>query len=242
MDLKLPDSRTLDLSARRLGSIANRMMEDSMAFTAVAVRRLGEAADATLAITNDATSSRGSVKTVPCCPPVEECPPQCLAEITRRAHAGEVILVPLRIHNKSGVEKTWQMGLRPLVDKDQKPAPSQPTLDKTNVTVPPSQSITVEMRIDLQQGFQSGAEYESTIVIREQEINQNVCFRLILDPLDSSEVVPLDETDLKTHFLSWHYHFYCDEKQPGRAVVGRNAPSKLTRKPQKPKAGVPRKG
>lgn len=211
MDLKLPDPRILGNSARQLGSIGARILEDSMASTATTLRRLGEMAETTRSAARSAPAG-GRVLTVPCCPPVEECPPQCLAEITRRAHAGEVVLVPFRIHNRSGAVKTWQVGLRPLVDQNQNPAPSQPTLDKTTVTVPPSQSVVVEMRIDLTEGYQAGTAYEATIVIREKEINQNVCFRLILDPLHAQEVVPYDEEDLKTHFLSWHYHFYCDEK------------------------------
>lgn len=227
MDLKLPDLRTLDASARRLGSITARMFEESMASTASMVRHLGEMADATRAA-GRGTSGGKTFRPVPCCPPVEECPPQCLAEITRRAHAGEVVLVPFRIHNASGATRTWQVGLRPLVDEDQNPAPSQPTLDKTKVTVPPSQSVTVEMRIDLSSGYPPGGHYEATIVIREKEINQNVCFRLILDPFDPPVITPHDEDDLKTHFLSWHHHFYCDEK-PARVVARPEAQDVMVR-------------
>jgi hypothetical protein len=236
MDMKLPDSRTLSSSARRLGTIGVRLIEDSIANTSTMARRLGELAEVTRSVTGSRTAGR--TKTVPCCPPIEECPPQCLTEITRHAHAGEVVLVAIRINNPFGEAKTWQVGLRPLVDEHQKPAPSQPTLDKTSVTVPPSQSVVVEMRIDLTQGYHAGSSYEATIVIREKEVNQNVCFTLVLDPLRPEDVTPWDEQDLKRHFLSWHHHFYCDGNG-ARRTAGTSDTHGVTIRPDGTVAGRP---
>jgi hypothetical protein len=175
--------------------------------------RMGRMMDTARPSSVRAACEGGTVRAVPCCPPVEKCPPCCILELDRRAKPGEVILVPFRIRNASGRQRSYQVGIRPMVDEHQNPAPSQPTLDRTAVTINPHQSALVEMRLDLSHdAYRPGQRFEATIVVREKEINQNICFRLTLDPFDDvPEAVPCDERDLRTHFVSWHYHFYCDE-------------------------------
>ncbi len=230
-----PNSVIVD-SLQKLSRIMVEAAEESITNTINMGGRLGEAVDTVRRLTP--TTTVGKTRPVPCCPPVDECPPQCLLEITRHAYAGEVILVPFRIRNNSGQARTYQIGVRPLVDENLNPAPRQPTLDKTSATIQSGQSVVVEIRIDLTNGFGTGRQYEATIVIREHEINQNVCFRLIIDPLRAPEVEPYDEKDLKKHFLSWHYHFYCEEKPAHFIVVGKENESYATVK----RTNIPPKG
>ena len=219
--LKFTPNPQLGNTLRQLSSATSALVEESLASSVNVASRMGQVMEAATSVPASATRTRGTKHPVPCCPPVEECPPECLLEITRHAHAGEVILVPFRIRNDSAQVKKYHVGLREMVDDNQSPAPSQPTLDKTQVTINPHQSVMVEMRIDLSSGYQAGRQYEATIVVREKEINQNICFRLILDAFTNvPEATPYDEKDLKTHFVSWHYHFYCDEK-PTRIVLDR---------------------
>lgn len=218
--LSFSPNPALSASLRRLGEAATGLLQESMSSGVNVASRAGQVVDAAASVPASASRTTGSVRKVPCCPPTETCPPYCLIEITRRAHPGEVILVPFRIRNASGQPRTYQIGVRPMVDEHQNPAPSQPTLDQLSATINPHQTVLVEMKLDLRAaGYQAGQQYEATIVVREKEINQNICFRLLLDPFTGiPEATPLDERDLKTHFVSWHYHFYCDE-QPARVKV-----------------------
>lgn len=217
--LSFSPNPALSASLRRLGEATSTLLQESMSSGVNMVSRAGQVADAAASVPASASRTTGSVREVPCCPPTETCPPYCLIEITRRAHPGEMILVPFRVRNASGQPKTYHFGVRPMVDEHQNPAPSQPTLDKLSATINPHQAVLVEMKLDLRAGgYQAGQQYEATIVVREKEINQNICFRLLLDPFTGvPEATPLDEQELKTHFVSWHYHFYCDE-QPARVT------------------------
>jgi hypothetical protein len=98
--------------------------------------------------------------------------------------------------------------------------------------------VVVEMRIDLTQGYRAGSSYEATIVIREKEVNQNVCFTLVLDPLGPDDVTPWDEQDLQRHFLSWHHHFYCDGNAT-RRTAGTSDTHGVTIRPDGTVAGRP---
>ncbi len=199
---------SLDSSLRGLGTAVNGLFKESLTGTSNLLGRMGDVLDAARAM---GPKTRQSTQKVPCCPPEWECPPQCLLEITRRAQPGEVILVPFRIHNGSSVPKHYAVGVRPMVGPDQTPAPSQPTLDKTSVNINPLQSVLLEMRIDLSSGYRMGSQYEATIVVREKDINQNICFRLILQAEPVPVATPYDEKDLKCHFVGWQQYFYCCE-------------------------------
>jgi hypothetical protein len=155
-----------------------------------------------------------------CCPPKEDCPPHCLLIIARSAHPGERILVPFSIRNYCGGPKRYRVGVRPLMDRQGNPAPSQPQLDKTEVNLQQNQAITVVMAIDLSQGYQPGNSYETEIVIREQDINQNICFRLDVESfIDVPEARPLDEKKYGSHFQSWQSHYYCEPKKQRRDAI-----------------------
>src|SRR5690606_19062477 len=54
-----------------------------------------------------APAKKSHHKSVPCCPPEQECPPHCLLEIDWEAHIGEVIIVPFGVKNHCGQEKTY---------------------------------------------------------------------------------------------------------------------------------------
>lgn len=150
------------------------------------------------------------------CPPEPKCPPHCLAEIHREASPGEIIVVPFSIKNTCGKSRTYQIGIRPLVDEQGKPTPAQPSLDTSQISLEPGQAITVKMTLNLQEGFNRGETYSANIVIREDKVNQNVCFTLKMVSLNSTiEVRPLDEKHYLMRWSSWQDHFYC-EQQPGR--------------------------
>ena len=160
-----------------------------------------------------------------CCPPKKSCPPRCLAEIVREACVGEVIVVPFSIKNKCGVAKEYKVGLRPLVDQNGATAPVQPSLNVDAVHLEPGQSITMLMTVNLMQGFNTGSIYSTDIVIREEAINQNICFQLQVKPCGKGvEVCPLDEREYLLRWQSWQEHFYCEQKpepKPQRpSVVG----------------------
>lgn len=159
-----------------------------------------------------------------CCPPRKECPPRCLAELRREACPGEVIVVPFTIKNKCNATKNYRVGIRPLVDQNGNQAPSQPSLNVDAVHLEPGQSITVLMTVNLMQGFVAGNDYSTDIVVREQEVNQNICFKLRVKPCtDGVEVFPLDEREYFMHWQSWQDHFYCEQKpnRPTDQTTGR---------------------
>ncbi len=148
-----------------------------------------------------------------CCPPRKECPPRCLAEVVREACQGEVIVVPFTIKNKCGAAKDYRVGIRPLVDQNGNQAPVQPSLNVDVVHLEPGQRITVQMTVNLTQGFEVGNVYSADIVVREQDVNQNICFKLRVKPCtDGVEVCPLEEREYFTHWQSWQDHFYCEQK------------------------------
>ena len=149
-----------------------------------------------------------------CCPPEETCPPHCIASISRQAMAGERIIVPFVITNNCNAQKTYRIGLRELKDADGNLAPSQPNLNKDQVTLEPGRSERVLMTLDLG-NYSNGTSYEAEIVIREREINQNVCFTLRVNDHTLTSVSPLDEKKFKLKWQSWQSHFYC-EPRPNR--------------------------
>lgn len=147
-----------------------------------------------------------------CCPPKEECPPHCIAGITRTAMSGERIIVPFLVKNNCSQTKTYRIGIRDLVsESDGQPAPSQPQLNKNIVTLAPGNSEQVLMTVDLNQ-FNTGTTYTAEIVLREKEVNQNICFTLIVANEPNAVIaIPKDE---KTYFMrwqSWKDHYYCEQ-------------------------------
>jgi hypothetical protein len=161
-------------------------------------------------------------ETCQCCPPEPECPPHCIATINRVAAQGERILVPFMIKNSSKQAKTYRIGVRELKDQDGKLAPAQPQLNKTSVTLDAGRSERVVMMIDLSQ-FDNGLGFATEIVIREKDINQNICFNLKID--NDHQLVtatPKDEQNYKKRWQSWQSHYYCDvpdKKRPGAAII-----------------------
>jgi hypothetical protein len=156
-------------------------------------------------------SSKGN-----CCMPKQECPPHCLIQIVRHAYPGERIIIPFVVRNDCGGPRHYRVGVRPLKALNGAVAPSQPQLNKDEVTLNPGVGETVLMRLDLT-GFSAGQAYETEIVIRERDINQNVCFRLIVDGFDDAPVVrPLDEKKYRLRWQGWESHFYCETSKTGR--------------------------
>lgn len=154
-----------------------------------------------------------SSKNCDCCPPEPYCPPHCLIEINRDAYAGEVIVVPFAVKNTCGSAKRYKIGLRPLVDQDGNPAPQQPVLNKQEVDLQPGQLVNVLMTINLMQGVNPGDCFQTDIVIREKEVNQNICFTLNVVPFcDVPVAKPLSEKHYFNHWQSWQSHFYCEDK------------------------------
>lgn len=147
-----------------------------------------------------------------CCPPERDCPPHCLLQITRQAAAGERIIVPFLVKNKCGTAKHYRVGVRELKNTDGSSAPSQPVLDKYDVTLDPGQSQLVSMSIDLG-NFSNGNTYQMEIVIREKDINQNICFTLVVGTADAPVAQPLDEKKYTLRWQDWRSHFYCESPQ-----------------------------
>lgn len=145
-----------------------------------------------------------------CCPPKEECPPNCLVNISRHAYEGERIIVPFIVKNKCNTPKHYRVGVRELKADNGSLAPSQPVLNKTEVTLDPGGSEMVLMGIDLN-NFSAGHTYNVEIVIREKDINQNICFKLFVDGYSNVPVAePLDEDKYRVHWQGWQSHFYCE--------------------------------
>ncbi len=103
-----------------------------------------------------------SPKSSTCCPPETECPPHCIANITRHAAEGERIVVSFLVRNSCSTEKTYRIGVRELKDEDGNMAPSQPALNKQSVTLAPGSRERVEMVVDLK-SFKSGSVYSAEI-------------------------------------------------------------------------------
>ncbi len=77
----------------------------------------------------------------------------------------------------------------------------------------PGQSILIEMKIDLTNGYEAGSSYSTEIVVREKDVNQNICFTLnIISNSFIPEATPLDEQKYFTHFQDWKSHYYCDTR------------------------------
>jgi hypothetical protein len=148
-----------------------------------------------------------------CCPPEQTCPPHCIASIKRCAMPGERIIVPFLVKNSCSMVKTYRVGVRELVDADGKPAPFQPMLNKSSVTVQPGRSERVLMMIDLEK-FTNGSEYTTEIVLREKDINQNICFTLSLDAdCNTVTAAPEDEKKYNLRWQSWQSHYFCEPQK-----------------------------
>jgi hypothetical protein len=153
-----------------------------------------------------------------CCAPKDECPPHCLIQLTRHAYAGESIMVPFGIKNVCKGPKQYRLGVRELRNIDGTIAPSQPLLNKNTVTLDQGETEMALMKIDLSQ-FAPGT-YTAEIVIREKDINQNICFNLIVDTYNDVPVAtPLDEKKYRLHWQSWQRHFYCENLKLSQATV-----------------------
>lgn len=150
------------------------------------------------------------IQTDHCCPPETSCPPQCLSSIHRCAMEGERIRVPFLIKNTCSHVKTWRIGVRELKNEEGQMAPSQPQLNKSSLTIEPGRSERVVMMIDLEK-FSNGAVYSTEIVLREREINQNICFTLSVDGAClETEVAPYDEKKYRQRWQGWQSHYYCE--------------------------------
>jgi hypothetical protein len=157
-------------------------------------------------------------ETCHCCPPDCHCPPHCIAAIERRAMRGERIIVPFTVKNTCSKQKSYQIGVRELKDQNGGLAPSQPKLNRYTLTLDPGQSIRVLMLVDLA-SFTNGSTYQTEIVLREKQYNQNVCFTLFVEDGDSVLVQPQDEKEMNMRWQSWQDHYWCEKKsKPGVTV------------------------
>lgn len=143
-----------------------------------------------------------------CSIPDEKCPPHCIDYISREAMAGERIVVPFLIKNDCNTVKTYRVGVRELKDDDGKLAPSQPILNKASVTIESGRNERVLMSIDLESFLNT--TYTTEIVLRENDINQNICFNLYVNTSHQKTITPNDEKKLKLKWLNWQSHFYCE--------------------------------
>lgn len=156
------------------------------------------------------------------CPPKENCPPHCIAAIKRTAVPGERIIISFNVKNDCNKTKTYRIGVRELKDENGALAPAQPVLNKNSVTLDPGGSEQVLVSVDLN-NFNNGSTYTTEIVLREKEINQNICFTIKVDNSGSTSVAPLDEQQYLLHWQSWKDHYYCERsvlsKVPNRNVL-----------------------
>ena len=151
-----------------------------------------------------------------CCPPEDICPPHCLTLLTRNAFVGERIIVPFGVKNTCQEQKRYRIGVRELKHINGAVAPAQPVLNKAEVVLERGETEMVLMMIELK-GFEPGV-YQAEIVLREKEINQNICFTLKVDNYDNLVVAePLKEMEYRLQWQSWQRHFYCET--PGRQKV-----------------------
>lgn len=152
-------------------------------------------------------------ETCNCCPPDCDCPPHCIASISRCAAQGERIIVPFLVKNTCSHTKTYRVGVRELKDQDGKLSPTQPKLNKHSITVEPGRSERVLMLLELDK-FENGTTHSTEIVLREKEINQNICFTLKIDnDCQLISVEPKDEKQFLLKWQSWQSHYYCEPKK-----------------------------
>lgn len=157
------------------------------------------------------------------CPPDPYCPPRCLAEIKRTACPGEVIVVPFSLKNTCGNTRTYRLGIRPMVNRQGQPAPVQPWLDRAELHLEPGQIATLTLTVNLTDGFQPGDCYQADIVIRENKVNQNVCFELCVEACKPAvEVHPLDEKRYLMRWQHWQDHYYCEQAPDTGRRAGQN--------------------
>ena len=133
---------------------------------------------------------------------------------------GERIITPFIVKNDCSETKTYRIGVRELKDESGGLAPAQPILNKTIVTLDPGRSEHVLVSLDLD-NFKAGSTYTTEIVLREKEINQNVCFTLIVDNADGTVVTPQDEQQYRLRWQSWKDHYYCERPTISR-IPGTN--------------------
>jgi len=162
-----------------------------------------------------------------CCPPKQTCPPHCIAAITRYGIQGERIITAFTVENDCSKTKSYRIGVRELKDESGNLAPSQPQLNKTFVTLDPGRSEQVLVTLDLA-NFSNGSTYATEIVLREKEINQNVCFTVIVENISSTTVIPQDENKYKLRWQSWKDHYYCERPTFSRVIDTRQGANVLS--------------
>jgi hypothetical protein len=172
-----------------------------------------------------------------CSIPDEKCPPHCIDYISREAMIGERIIVPFLVKNDCSKVKTYRVGVRELKDDDGQLAPAQPILNKVSVTIEPGRRERVLMIIDLH-SFKNST-YTTEIVLREKDINQNICFKLYVNDTHQKTITPKDEKKLKLKWLNWQSHFYCEPvKRTGIEVVETNTEIFKSRKSKSRKSST----
>lgn len=200
-----------------------RAVDDNIQFAGEMQNFLSEMGISLPSIGKPASTKHPSNCQCGCCPPDCDCPPQCLLQLNRCAYPGETVVVPFSVRNTTGVARIYKVGVRNLHDQQGNIAPSQVSVNKDMISLQPGQALTLLAEVNLQQ-FQVGI-YETDIVLREKDVNQNICFRLEVLPFpDAPEARPWDENKLLTHFQSWQSHYYCTpKKQPDSTVPGTHA-------------------
>lgn len=157
-----------------------------------------------------------------CCPPEESCPPHCISAITKSAMEGERIVIPFMVKNDCNETKTYRIGIRELSDENGVVAPAQLLLNKNAVTLDPGRSEQVLITVDLA-NFKNGSTYTTEIVLREKDINQNICFTLVVEDPKAAVVIPHSEQQYQLHWQSWRDHYYCGKpgfnRKPGTNVL-----------------------
>ncbi|MCC6412073.1 MAG: hypothetical protein IT270_10465 [Saprospiraceae bacterium] len=154
-----------------------------------------------------------------CCPPACDCPPHCMLTLHRTAFPGERVILPFTVRNTTGSAKTYKVGVRELKDQHGNLAPSQPQLSQQVVMLEPNQKVT--MMLVVEAGNFGVGQYDTEIVLREQDINQNICVQLHIVQFPTvPEALPKDEKYYQHHFQSWQSHFYCTPKKNTPGTVG----------------------
>ena len=129
--------------------------------------------------------------------------------------------MPIGVNNECKGQKQYRIGIRELKNINGTMAPSQPVLNKQEITLETGETEMVLMGIELK-GFEAGT-YTAEIVLREKEINQNICFTLKVDDYENLTVAaPLEEIKYRLHWQSWQRHFYCETPRKANNIAGNN--------------------
>jgi hypothetical protein len=134
-----------------------------------------------------------------------------LGVVTRDAHQGETVRIPVRFRNTTGRHRSFTIAVAGPFKDLQGRAAKEPTVTPTSFDLDDGEASQVVVATPVGDDFAVGSEYSTRLIVRSEGCEDQHLTVTIRVSTDAGPVIRLCcgcEPGLRP--LRWYHHYYCD--------------------------------